>query len=400
MTDLAKIRALAQAILDEAADPVPPPPPPDPIPDPVPPPPPPVPDPVPPSPPIGGLTVAKDLADLTARLKALGPGAHKIGLAKGTHGRLTVSGVKTGGLVEIIAEEADAVILDRVRVQSSADVAIRGMKVIPQADIIASNAFDYAFRADSTTQRVEFDRCTVWGRSDAPNHTNWSKADWQARAICGFQLEGPDSEVYGCTVMAGRFGFYLGTQAVGSRILSSKGEGLSHDGIRLTGNGQRVAYNRVSDLVKIDGNHPDMVQAHGKRNSDGSFVPLDDIVIEDNTLLEWAIRGDNPLQGFVATGIRGPQGIFLGNGPYVRPIVRRNKVATGHYHGITINNGQGSTCEDNIVWNPNYAMPGIDLRYPWISLKGSITAQSGNVAPQFTNQATGTKTDYANLPVV
>ncbi len=415
MTDLAKIKSLAQAILDELAAPAH-----TPVPEPVhtpapdqghtptPPvatdpgtatPPPPV-----PTPPVTGRTVATSASDLVAKLASLGPGDSTIGVADGFHDRCVIRGVNTGGTVTVVAENPGKAIFDRLHVESgSAGLTFRGLGGLPKAAIVPSPAREFLFMALPGSRNIRFEGGLLQGRSDADGCMDWPKADWLAWKIGAVQLRGADCAAVGITAKGINFGFEAAYGGVNGLIEDCTAFGISGDGGRINANGVTFRRNRFTDFVLIDGNHPDGIQAFGKY-AGGVYELLSDVLIEDQTILEWTVRGDNPLRLNVGPGMK-PYGILQGigfhNAPYANVTIRRNKIATAHAIGMALRGINGLTLEDNICWNVDFGTANFDTRFPRIDATGCVfAAMKGNVAEQFVNQASGAQPDYAALPQV
>lgn len=387
--DLAAMLAKIDAPPVPTPDPVPTPTP-DPVPVPV-PTPDPDPDPVP-VPPVVGRTVATSASDLVAKMKALGPGNHTIGMADGHHDACVIRGVSTGGTVTVIAENPGKAVFDRLHVESgSAGLTFKGMNGLPKAAIPAGKTRHFLFMALPGSRNIRFEGGLLMGRSDADDCMEWDKADWLAWKIGALQLRGADCSASGITAKGVNFGFEVAQGGVNGSIDGCTAVGISGDGARINANGAKVTNNRFTDFVLIDSNHPDGIQAFGNY-SGGKYALLSDLLIEGNTFTEWTVRGDHPLRKNPSPGMK-PFGIMQGigfhNAPYVNVTIRRNTIATAHAIGMALRGINGLTLEDNIAENVDKGTPNYDTRFPWIDVSGSVIASmKGNKAESFKGQAT------------
>lgn len=393
MTDLAKIAAHAQAILDLLAAPVPVP---DPVPDPD---PTPVPDPDPvPTPPVTGRTVATSASDLIAKLQALPSGSHTIGIADGHHDKCVIRGVNTGGTVTIIPENPGKAVFDRLHVESgSAGLTFKGIGGLPKSAIVPSKTREFLFMALPGSKNIRFEGGLLQSRSDAVDHALWTKQDWVDWKIGAVQLRGTDCAAVGMTAEAINFGFEAAQGGVYALIEDCRASGISGDGGRINASGVRFRRNTLTDFVLIDANHPDGIQAFGNY-SGGVYALISDIEISDNTILEWTVRGDNPLRSNPSPGMKPygvTQGIGFHNSPYANVKIRRNRIATAHPIGMALRGINGLSLDDNTVWNVDHGTANYDTRFPWIDASGCVIASmTGNVAESFNGQASGAQVTY------
>jgi len=332
--DLQKIKTLAQGILDEIATGTAPQPLPEPVPEPV---PTPTPVPVPPAPPVVGGAVAKDVADIIAKLKA---GDKVIKVRKGNLGALTINSVSAAG-AEIVPEDpADAATFSSISVSKSPGIDILDFRVVGAVANKNDSSPNYLIKSDGG---LRLHSVTVMSRDDATDCMNWAKADWLAWAWSGIQFTGPGNAAHTCRLFGVNFG--LSTVAPDNFLTSNTIFGCSADGIRLNGDRCRAIGNKASDFVLIDSNHPDALQAFGKYNSTAkTYADLTGLVIEDNEFIEWTVNPNNPLRAKM-------QGIGGYNGKWINASVKRNKIKTTSYTGVTINNLINGAVEDNYMGN-------------------------------------------------
>lgn len=355
-------------------------------PDPVPPP-----DPVP-DPPVIGSTVATSASDLVAKLKALGPGNHTIGVADGHHDACVIRGVNTGGTVTVVAENPGKAVFSRLHVEAgSAGLTFRNINGLPKSAIVPSKSREFLFMALPGSRNIRFEGGLLMGRSDASDCMEWDKADWLAWKIGAVQLRGADCAAVGVTAKGINFGFEVAQGGINGLVDGCTAFGISGDGGRINANGATFRGSRLTDFVLIDGNHPDGIQAFGNY-SGGKYALLSDLLIEGNDIIEWTVRGDHPLRKSAGPGMK-PYGVMQGigfhNSPYANVIIRRNRIATAHAIGMALRGINGLTLDDNIAENVDHGTPNYDARFPWIDVSGSVIASmKGNKAESFKGQAT------------
>ena len=334
--DLQKIKTYAEGILAEIATGTAPQPLPEPVPEPT-PDPVPTPVPVPPAPPVVGGAVAKDVADIIAKLKA---GDKVIKVRKGNLGALALNGIATAAAAIEAEDPSDAATFSAITQSKSPNITIRFLNVVPTAGNKNDSSPNYLIKADGG---LWLEQMTIKSRDDADHCMDWAKADWLAWAWSGVQFVGSGNVARGCRLFGVNFG--LSTIAPDNDFLSNAIFGVSADGIRLNGDRCRAISNKASDFVLIDANHPDALQAFGKYNSTAkTYADLTGLVIEDNEFTEWTVNPSNPLRAKM-------QGIGGYNGKWINASVKRNKIKTTSYTGITINNLINGAVEDNYMGN-------------------------------------------------
>lgn len=360
--DLQKIKTLAQGILDEIATGTAPQPLPEPVPEPV---PTPTPVPVPPAPPVVGGAVAKDVSDIIAKLKA---GDKVIKVRKGNLGALALNGIATAGARIEPEDPFDAATFSAITQSKSPNITIRFLNVVPTAGNKNDSSPNYLIKADGG---LWLEQMTIKSRDDADHCMDWAKADWLAWAWSGVQFVGSGNVARGCRLFGVNFG--LSTIAPDNDFLSNAIFGVSADGIRLNGDRCRAISNKASDFVLIDANHPDAIQAFGKYNSTAkTYADLTGLVIEDNEFIEWTIRPSNPLRAKM-------QGIGGYNGRWVDAVVRKNRILSSSFTGMTLNNGVNATVTDNYFGHVDK----VKADFPRVKVNGSGVTFERNQAPKF-----------------
>ena len=365
--DLQKIKTYAEGVLADIATGTTPQPLPEPVPDPT-----PTPVPVPPAPPVVGGAVAKDVADIIAKLKA---GDKVIKVRKGNLGALALNGIATAAAAIEPEDPSDAATFSAITQSKSPNITIRFLNVVPTAGNKNDSSPNYLIKADGG---LWLEQMTIKSRDDATDCMNWAKADWLAWAWSGIQFVGSGNAARGCRLFGVNFG--LSTIAPDNDFLSNAIFGVSADGIRLNGDRCRAISNKATDFVLIDANHPDAIQAFGKYNSTAkTYADLTGLVIEDNEFTEWTVNPKNPLRAKM-------QGIGGYNGKWINASVKRNKIKTTSYTGITINNLINGAVEDNYMGN----IDKVSADCARFKVSGSGNSIARNQSPHFLTEVDAT----------
>lgn len=253
----------------------------------------PVPTPVP-TPPIGGTTVAVNMADLVAKVSALsGPGT--IGIKRGHYDNLVLSGIKKGGKVTIVAEDRREALFEKISISNSTDLRLEGLGTVPKdLPVLNASGKTYGITAMPDTARIEVVDALCRGHLDSKNHASWTKAEWNARALGGVFLQGPNSLIERCFAEGVNFGFNL--TGDNSIMRFAYVFGASGDAFRTAADRLIVEDVLGTDLIyKEDGNHPDLMQ--GYKNIGGSKVRgVYGFKGRRVAGIEWTVRPDNPLR--------------------------------------------------------------------------------------------------------
>jgi len=244
-------------------------------------------------------------------------------------------------------------------------------------------ANQFLIMADPTSANIEVSNCIFRGRKDSDGHPGWAMADWKNAQIGAALMQCPGAVIRSNKAIGIYFGFTLAGK--NSELFDNHLFGFAADGLRLTEDNCVCIGNRVTDAVRIDGNHPDAIQAF-KRSG-----PLKGIIIKDNVLLEWTVRNNNPLRAKL-------QGIGFYDGPYSDVVIRDNKVAISSPNGIRINATTNITVTGNRVRHIDHAR----TDYPRIMLTGcsGLIDVSNNRAEKFVPPNVGTNNGKPNYSEV
>ena len=126
---------------------------------------------------------------------------------------------------------------------------------------------------------------------------------------------------------------------------------LTSDGLRLVA-GNVVRNNYVANFLRVDDDHIDGFQSIGDVTN-----PVRDLVLDGNTILEWAHPVNHPLRASL-------QGIGMFDGFYDNFRISNNVVSVTSHHGISVYGGRAESDLNNTVvqqsGNPN--------NIPWIGV--------------------------------
>lgn len=218
-------------------------------------------------------------------------------------------------------------------------------------------------RGNDQSSGLVVEECFVYSALDT---SHWTGEDWVKKPSSGIWLgrHGSKHVARNNYVLNTRFGISLCAPEClceGNVVAN-----FSADGIRVTRDGQVVQYNVVKNNFvgqkDGDGNHDDGIQAFlfnvGTGTLRGVTIRGNIIIERDSDGLPWR----NPLQGI---------GFF--DGPLVNFTVEDNVVCVGHWHGITLDDAQGSTLRGNVCYS---RWPG--RMRPWIMLGQKKNQARGN----------------------
>ena len=313
-------------------------------------------------------TQVTSAADLITRLQNARGG--EVIEAQGAFGVVRLNGIRPDGPVTIVGDAGAH--FERLEMKDCANLHWRGLSCWPLGPVNQATrtnggkAIPFLVTADPASTKIEISKSIFRGRKDSDGHAGWSLQDWRAAKIGAVMLRCPGGVVRSNTAIGVNFGFTLGGRS--SELFDNVVFGFSGDGLRVIEDNCVVIGNRVTDAVKIDGNHPDAFQAFKVSGL------LKGLVVKDNLIVEWTVRRDNPLRAKL-------QGIGLHNGPYGDVVIRDNRVACSSYTGIRAH----AVTNVEITGNRVRHVDGIRGNFPRISVtncSGRINFQN-NEAEKF-----------------
>lgn len=253
--------------------------------------------------------------------------------------------------VTITSQNAKAAQFDSILLAGTTrNLVLRNLSVWPRTPTAeaAANGAAYLVRSYSTTSGITLDGLDIRSEAGAEAYMQWDAAHWEARKYSGIFLQGPR----GLVTRSRLTGIYHGIMVMSdSQIIDNVVDGFNGDGMRAFSR-SIVRGNRVMNCVKTDDNHDDGFQSF---SSNG--VPVSDLVIDGNIILEWTGDPSNPQRGLL-------QGIGLFDGFYDNLTIQNNlvSVSSGSYHGVSVYGARGAKIVNNTVVDA-LGQTGI---YPWL----------------------------------
>ncbi len=271
-------------------------------------------------------------------------------LKDGAYGAVTIKANAAFDLpVEIASQNGKSAQLDSILLaETTRNLTFRNLSVWPKNPATGEA---YLIRAYSGTSNITLDGLDVRSDPDSINYMKWDSAKWEARKYSGIMLEGPRSLVTRNKLTGIRHGIMVFND---SKIVDNVVEGYNGDGLRAFSR-STVRGNRVTNCVQTDGNHADGFQSYSLEG-----VPVTNLVVEGNTIIEWTGVADHPLRCAL-------QGIGLFDGPYDNLTIVNNLISATQYHGISVYGARGARIINNTVVNTL----GLVGKYPYIAVHPS-----------------------------
>ena len=228
-----------------------------------------------------------------------------------------------------------------------------------EADEINHNSDACLYLASSSFwglgRQVKINGLTLGTTADS---SAWNAADWVERASGGIGLRSVlDCEIVNCRIANIRHGLTIEYASDNTIAVNNTIKSFSGDGCRLISNNVFLAYNTITDCLKVDDNHDDAIQSYsrGDDNSSGTGV-LDNNVVRGNLIIG-TTDYSHPLAG-------SPQGIGCFDGFFDGWVVENNVVIVDQYHGISFYGMRNSHILNNTVIDQDYA----NSISPWIMI--------------------------------
>ena len=268
-------------------------------------------------------------------------------LMDGDHAAIDVRNRNFSSAVTIRAVNPHKARVDRIKLRdNTGNMIFRDLNVW-STDLAA----DRSMRVNAGAARnVTFDGLDVRSTADAGGYARWTKDQWAAHSLKGFESRGANVTLTNSSFTGVGFGLVLmgqNTRAEGNTI-----RGFSMDGMRVLGNDSVIRGNRITDAVLINANHPDAIQSWSRGGQ-----PVRNMLIENNTVLEWSAKEANPYRAHL-------QGIGFFDGAYDGIVIRNNAIATTAYHGISLYGAHDTQITGNTVVNGD----GKTSKFPWIGI--------------------------------
>jgi Right handed beta helix region len=206
----------------------------------------------------------------------------------------------------------------------------------------------YLIRAYTGSSYLTFENLDIRSREDGLNYMSWSLTRWVTVASRAFDLRGTFSTVRNNKITAVIEGIIAGPDSL---VENNVIDGFAGDGMKAVSR-STFRGNRVTNAVNaFPDYHADGLQSYTPGD------PITDLVVENNTIIQWTNDPASPLKGEL-------QGIGMFDGWYDNLTIRNNLIITDHYHGIAIYGTRGATILNNTVVD----LSGLPNTSPWIKV--------------------------------
>ena len=282
-------------------------------------------------------------------------GGDRLLLRSGYHGHIALNTFIFSQWLTIAAQDGHTPVLSQFRLEGAFEkIYLKDLTMLKEsydgpgnyweADEINHNSDACLYLASSSFwgsgSRVKVNGLHVGTTTDA---SAWTADDWVQKSAAGISLRSvTDCEIVNCHIENISFGLNIEyasdhTAAVGNTIKYYSG-----DGCRLISNDVYLAYNTITDCLKVDDNHDDAIQSYsrGEDNSPGTGVLYNNVV--RGNLIIGTTDFSHPLAG-------SPQGLGCFDGFFDGWIVENNVVIVDHYHGISFYGMRNSYILNNTV---------------------------------------------------
>ncbi len=297
-------------------------------------------------------------------------GGDRLLLRNGYHGHVDLNTFIFTDWLTISAQDGQIPVLSQFKLQGAfARIYLKGLTIFKdsyegpgnywEADEINHNSDACLYLATSSYwgigRQVKVNGLTLGTTTDA---SSWDAAQWVQRAAGGIGLRSVlDCEIVNCRIENIRHGLNIEYASDNTIAVNNTIKYFSGDGCRLISNNVFLAYNTITDCLKVDDNHDDAIQSYsrGEDDSPGTGV-LSNNVVRGNLIIG-TTDFPNPLAG-------SPQGIGCFDGFFDGWVVENNVVIVDHYHGISFYGMRNSYILNNTVIDQNHDN---DMS-PWIMI--------------------------------
>lgn len=312
-------------------------------------------------------------------------GGDRLLLRSGYHGHVALNTFIFTDWLTISAQDGQTPVLSQFKLQGAfAKIYLKGLTILKdsyegpenywEADEINHNSSACLYLATSSFwgvgRQVKVNNLTLGTTTDT---SSWSAAQWVQRAAGGIGLRSIlDCEIVNCRIENIRHGLNIEYASDNTIAVNNTIKNFSGDGCRLISNNVFLAYNTITDCLKVDDNHDDAIQSYtrGEDGSPGTGV-LSNNVVRGNLIIG-TTDVTNPLAG-------SPQGIGCFDGFFDGWIVENNVVIVDHYHGISFYGMRNSYILNNTVIDQNHD----NDTSPWIMItdhKNGTPSESCTIA--------------------
>ena len=290
-------------------------------------------------------------------------------LRSGWHGGIRIAGGYNDRPITIAADVGQTPQVGWLEIGEGRNWLVKGLTVSPSLspaplDKIPRNLVMLGEHGGEENAGLVVEDCFIYTVLDAGA---WTAKDWVEKPASGIWLgrHGKRHVARNNFVLNTRFGINL--CAPESLCEGNVVANFSADGIRVTRDGQTVQYNVIkNNFVSArdgDPNHDDGIQAFLFNVGTGT---LRDVTLRGNIIVARE-TDDLPFPN-------GLQGIGFFDGPLIHFSIEENVVCVNHWHGITLDDAQNSTIQDNVCFS---RWPG--RMRPWVQLGQKKNQARGNI---------------------
>lgn len=323
----------------------------------------------------------------------LAPGTYsKILLVGGTYNQIVLGATKVVKAVPVLTapvtitsqDSARPAVIPGIDVRSTDHWHFVGLAIRP---VKAAAALPAAAVSLSGNDNTFEDSTLTYG--DA---TNWSAADWVAKAGNGVAVNGLNAVVKNNYLMNVYMGIESGKNATGTVIKNNTVNGIGGDGMRVLGNNMIVDSNFLKNFKKINDNHDDCSQSWGIASGTVSQdASVEGVTFQNNICL----NNENPADPLYDMGLQGFDSFDGGTKGW---LVQNNVFAGTAYHGLVYSGAVNMTIRNNTILDSDSAVNGADN--VWIRVFGNKTGTIQPTGNTFQNNISNKFTGYGSSSVV
>jgi hypothetical protein len=238
----------------------------------------------------------------------------------------------------------------------------------------------YLIRSYVGSSHLTFESLDIRSREDAINYLSWSRERWVAAATRAFDLRGTFNVVRNNKITGVSDGIIAGPDSL---VENNVIDGFAGDGMK--GVSRSTFRNNIikNSFAVLEGYHRDGFQSYS------SGEPIVDLILEGNTIIQWAHSSSNTLTGPL-------QGIGMFDGWYDNLLIRNNLVVTNHSHGISVYGVRGARIVNNTV----VSLSGVPGNVPYLKVrarKDGAPSQDALIANNLAMQIVATASSEFNI---
>ncbi|HEX2861458.1 MAG TPA: choice-of-anchor Q domain-containing protein [Lacunisphaera sp.] len=269
-------------------------------------------------------------------------------LKNGHHGS-PVLRQKNPGAVTIRPEAGARATVKNLTISGGRWWVVEGVEISPETSPTPERVLLLRMNGSDNVIR----RCVLYTVLDT---SQWSAADWNARACDGISVSGTRQLVEDNHLANVRFAISVSVGALHNTVRGNLVDRFSGDGIRGMGDYGIYEGNVIKNLYQVNANHPDGFQSWSQTGAGVGKGVVKGVVVRGNYFLSY----DDPKRPF-----RGAlQGIGCFDGFFEDWEVENNVVLTSAWHGIAFYGARNCRIVNNTVADLNPA----GRAKPWIKI--------------------------------